>query len=67
MSDEKHGYIIAHPPKPTELAEKMRHLMAKDIREKMSLEAAQSGSKFSIETNHRKMLKISQEVADSIK
>ena len=64
MSDGKHGYIISHPPDPTELAEKMKHLMARDIRGKMSLEAAVSGSKFSIEKNHRKMLKIFQEVAD---
>jgi UDP-glucose:(heptosyl)LPS alpha-1,3-glucosyltransferase len=56
--DGKNGYIISHPPDPSELADKMHLLMAHENRKRMSEEAFRTGHDYSTERNHREMIRI---------
>jgi UDP-glucose:(heptosyl)LPS alpha-1,3-glucosyltransferase len=63
ITDGKNGYIISHPPDPSDLADKMLLLMDKEKRQRMSEEAFRTGQKYSAERNHREMMKVLDEVA----
>ena len=63
ITDGKNGYIISHPPHPSELADKMHLLMDKEKRQRMSEEALRTGQEYSAERNHREMMRVFEEVA----
>jgi UDP-glucose:(heptosyl)LPS alpha-1,3-glucosyltransferase len=58
INDGKDGFVISHPPKAEELAEKMKLLLNYEKREKMSVNAQNTGGKYTTEWNHREMLRI---------
>ena len=62
ITDGKNGYILSHPPDPSDLADKMRFLMDKEKRQRMSEEAFHTGQEYSAERNHREMMKVFDEV-----
>ena len=61
IDDGVNGYIISHPPKPSDLANKLRSLMDDSLREKMSEQASRAGQKYSTEKNHKEMIRILNE------
>jgi UDP-glucose:(heptosyl)LPS alpha-1,3-glucosyltransferase len=63
ITDGKNGYIISHPPDPSELADKMHLLMDNKNRQRMSEEAFRTGQEYSAERNHREMMRVLDEVA----
>jgi len=63
ITDGKDGYVISHPPVSADLADKMRLLMDKEKRQRMSEKAAITGQKYSSERNHKEMMKVFDEVA----
>jgi UDP-glucose:(heptosyl)LPS alpha-1,3-glucosyltransferase len=65
ITNGKNGYIISHPPDPSELADKMHLLMAYENRKGMSEEAFRTGQDYSTERNHREMLRVFSEVTTS--
>jgi UDP-glucose:(heptosyl)LPS alpha-1,3-glucosyltransferase len=67
ITDGKNGYIIAHPPDPSDLAEKMRLLMDNEKRQRISEDAFLAGQEYSAERNHKEMMRVFDEVAASKK
>lgn len=67
ITDGTNGYIIPHPPDPSDLADKMHLLMDNEKRLSMSEEAFHTGQKYSAEKNHREMMIVFDEVATSKK
>ena len=65
ITDGKDGYIIPHPPGPSELAKKMQLLLDHERRQEMSREALRTGQSYSAKKNHQEMIKIFSEVATS--
>jgi len=65
MTDGKDGFIIPHPPDPADLADRMRLLMIPERREQMSQEASHTGKVYTTERNHKEMMAIFHEVANS--
>jgi len=63
ITDGKDGYVISHPPIAANLADKMRLLMNNKKRQEMSEEAALTGQKYSLERNHKEMMKVFDDVA----
>lgn len=63
ITDGKDGYIIAHPPDSSALAEKMTLLMENEKRGAMSKEAFITGQKYSAKRNHRDIMKVFDEMA----
>ena len=63
ITDGASGYIISHPPKPSELADKMHLLMDYEKRRRMSEEAFHAAQKYSAERNHREMMRVFEEVS----
>ena len=63
IADGKNGYILSHPPDPSDLADKMHLLMDKEKRRRMSEEAFRTGQEYSTERNHREMMKVFDEAA----
>ncbi len=63
MADGKNGYIISHPPDPSDLADKMHLLMDNEKRQRISEEAFRTGQEYSAERNHREMMRVLDEVA----
>lgn len=61
--DGKNGYVINHPPEPSDLADKMQLLMDNKKRQKMSEEAFKTGQNYSLERNHKEMMKVFNAVA----
>jgi UDP-glucose:(heptosyl)LPS alpha-1,3-glucosyltransferase len=61
--DGKNGYIISHPPDPSDLADKMHLLMDNEKRQRMSEEAFRTGQEYSAERNHREMMRVLDEAA----
>ena len=61
--DGKNGYIISHPPDPSDLADKMHLLMDKEKRQRMSEEAFRTGQEYSAESNHREMMRVLDDAA----
>jgi UDP-glucose:(heptosyl)LPS alpha-1,3-glucosyltransferase len=59
----KNGYILSHPPDPSDLADKMHLLMDNEKRQRMSEEAFRTGQEYSAERNHREMMRVLDEVA----
>jgi UDP-glucose:(heptosyl)LPS alpha-1,3-glucosyltransferase len=58
ISEDLDGFIVDHPPQPEELADKMALLLDSDRRESMGRAAASKALLFTIERNHREILKI---------
>jgi len=65
MTDGKDGYIISHPPDPSELAGVMKSMLVHERRENMSAEASLTGREYSTDRNHSEMIRIFDEVAAS--
>ncbi len=65
ITDGTDGFIVSHPPESQELAEKMRLLLDHEKRREMSQEALRTGRNYSAEKNHREMITILGEVAES--
>jgi UDP-glucose:(heptosyl)LPS alpha-1,3-glucosyltransferase len=63
INDGKDGYIISHPPRSMDLANKMKLLLNDEKRQQMSWEALCTGRKYSAEKNHQSMIRILGEVA----
>jgi UDP-glucose:(heptosyl)LPS alpha-1,3-glucosyltransferase len=63
ITDGKDGYVISHPPAPSDLADKMQLLMNNKKRQEMSEEAAITGQKYSLERNHKEMMKVFNDIA----
>jgi UDP-glucose:(heptosyl)LPS alpha-1,3-glucosyltransferase len=63
IADGKNGYILSHPPDPSDLADKMNLLMDNEKRQRMSEEASRTGQEYSAERNHREMMRVLDEVA----
>lgn len=59
----KNGYVISHPPDPSDLADKMQLLMDNKKRQEMSKEAFNTGQNYSLEKNHKEMMRVFDEVA----
>ena len=64
ITDGQNGYVIPHPPDPSDLACKMRLLMGNEKRHSMPEEALLAGRKYSAEKNHREMMSVFEEVAN---
>lgn len=62
INDEKDGYIISHPPRSLDLANKMQLLLNDEKRQQMSREALCTGRQYSAEKNHQAMIRIFNEV-----
>jgi UDP-glucose:(heptosyl)LPS alpha-1,3-glucosyltransferase len=62
ITDGENGYIIKHPPRPVELAEKMGSLLSSEKLQEMSLAASIAIKEHSIINNHRHMMRIFNEV-----
>jgi len=65
ITDGTDGFIVSHPPESQELAEKMRILLDHEKRREMSREALHTGRNYSSKKNHREMITILGEVAES--
>ncbi len=65
ITQGKEGYIISHPPDPEELADAMKSLFLQEKLKQMSQAAAVTGKRYSLEKNHREMLRIFNEAAFS--
>ena len=63
INDGKNGYIISHPPRSMDLANKMKLLLNDEKRRQMSWEALCTGRQYSAEKNHQSMIRIFGEVA----
>jgi UDP-glucose:(heptosyl)LPS alpha-1,3-glucosyltransferase len=63
IADGKNGYILSHPPDPSDLTDKMRFLMDKKKRQSMSEEAFHTGQEYSAERNHREIMRVLDDVA----
>jgi UDP-glucose:(heptosyl)LPS alpha-1,3-glucosyltransferase len=63
ITDGKNGYILSHPPDPSDLADKMHLLMNNEKRQRMSAEAFRTGQEYSAERNHREMMKVLDDAA----
>jgi UDP-glucose:(heptosyl)LPS alpha-1,3-glucosyltransferase len=63
INDGKDGYIISHPPRSLDLAQKMHLLLNDEKRQQMSQEALCKGRQYSAEKNHQSMIRILGEVA----
>ena len=63
IADGKNGYILSHPPDPSDLADKMNLLMDNEKRQRMSEEASRTGQEYSAERNHREMMRVLDEAA----
>lgn len=63
IADGKNGYVISHPPDPSDLADKMQLLMDNKKRQKMSEEAALTGQEYSLEKNHKEMMRVFNDIA----
>jgi len=61
IRDGINGHIISHPPDAAELAKKMRLLLDKQERKKMSAAAAHAAAQYSAERNHGEIMKILDE------
>ena len=57
----KDGYVISHPPFPEELAEAMKALMSHDSLKQVSRQASLTGKRYTLEKNHREMIKVFNE------
>jgi UDP-glucose:(heptosyl)LPS alpha-1,3-glucosyltransferase len=57
------GFVIDHPPRPEDLAEKMALLLEPPRRESMGCSAATKAMTYTIERNHQEVLRILDEVA----
>ncbi len=66
ITDGKDGYVISHPPVSANLADKMRLLMDKEKRQRMSEEAVLTGQEYSLEKNHKAMMRVFNEVASFV-
>jgi UDP-glucose:(heptosyl)LPS alpha-1,3-glucosyltransferase len=62
INDGKDGYIISHPPRSLDLAQKMELLLNDEKRQQMSREALRTGLSYSEEKNHQEMMGILREV-----
>jgi UDP-glucose:(heptosyl)LPS alpha-1,3-glucosyltransferase len=58
LSSGKEGYVISHPPSAAALAEKMRRLMDPSVRSAMSAAARNTAEGFTVENNHREMIRV---------
>jgi len=67
INEGKDGFVISHPPRAEELAEKMKLIMNIGKREEMSSNARNTGAKYSTAWNHRKMLRMFDAVVNKIK
>jgi UDP-glucose:(heptosyl)LPS alpha-1,3-glucosyltransferase len=65
ISDGHNGYVINHPPHPKELSEKMRDLLSREQRMRISEEAVQTSKSLTMEENHRQMIEVFNRVAES--
>jgi len=65
ISDGHNGYVINHPPHPKELSEKMRVLLSREQRIRMSEEAIRTSKSLTMEENHRQMIEVFNQVAES--
>lgn len=65
ISDGHNGYVINHPPHSKELSEKMRVLLSREQRIRMSEEAIRTSKSLTMEENHRQMIEVFNQVAES--
>ena len=65
ISDGHNGYVINNPPHPKELSEKMRVLLSREQRIRMSEEAIRTSKSLTMEENHRQMIEVFNQVAES--
>jgi len=65
ITDGRDGFVIAHPPESSDLAEKMQMFFDEEKRRQMSHEAAQTGRRYSLRKNHEGMIRIFDDVAAS--
>ncbi len=63
LTDGKEGYVISHPPSAEELAEKMRRLTDPSVRPAMAAAARKAAEGYTIENNHREMIRVLAEAA----
>jgi UDP-glucose:(heptosyl)LPS alpha-1,3-glucosyltransferase len=56
IDDGVNGYVISHPPNPSELAGKMKLLMDNSWRQKMSGDASRTGQEYSTKKNHDEII-----------
>jgi len=63
ITNGKDGYVISHPPNFNELTDAMKAFFSRQTLERMSKEASSTGQRYSIERNHREMLRVFHEVA----
>jgi len=56
IDDGVNGYVISHPPNPSELAGKMKLLMDNSWRQEMSEEASRTGQEYSTKRNHNEII-----------
>lgn len=62
ITNGKDGYIISYPPVPTELAEAMKAFFSQGRLKRMSKEASLTGKRYSLERNHREMIRVFNEI-----
>jgi UDP-glucose:(heptosyl)LPS alpha-1,3-glucosyltransferase len=65
ITDGHNGYVINHPPHPEELSEKMRVLLSRERRVRMSEEAIRTSKSLTMEENHRQIIELCNRVAES--
>ncbi|MCG6537419.1 MAG: glycosyltransferase family 4 protein, partial [Syntrophales bacterium LBB04] len=64
ITNGKDGFVISHPPSPTELANAMRAAMSPERLGKMSEEAALTARNYSLKDNHRRLMGIFDEITE---
>ncbi len=62
ITNGKDGYIISYPPVATELAEAMKAFFSQGRLKRMSKEASLTGKRYSLERNHREMIRVFNEI-----
>jgi UDP-glucose:(heptosyl)LPS alpha-1,3-glucosyltransferase len=65
IADGRDGYLLDHPPQAQDLANRMALLLARDRREVMGRAAATKALQYTIQRNHREILRILNDAAAS--
>lgn len=65
ITDGQDGFVIAHPPASSDLAETMSRFFDKERLRQMSDEASRVGGRYSLQKNHREMIGIFDGIAGS--
>ena len=58
LTDGAEGYVVGHPPRPETLAEKMERMLDPAVRTAMGEAARETARAYTIENNHREMIRV---------